>query len=172
MPEKALLIIDMLNDFVLEGAPLEVPSTREIIPAIKREINKARAEGSPVIYVCDAHAPDDREFSIWPRHSVKGTRGAAVIDDLKPETDDIVVEKTSYSAFYKTNLEDVLDRLGVKKLVITGCVTNICIMYAASDAVLRGYGVTVPRDCSAWLDVEDHDFAFRHMKNILKVNIT
>ncbi|MDH3975853.1 MAG: cysteine hydrolase [Deltaproteobacteria bacterium] len=171
MSGKALLIIDMLNDFVLEGAPLEVPSTREIIPAVKREIEAARAEGAPVIYVCDAHAPDDREFSIWPRHSVRGTEGAQVVHALKPDRDDIIVEKTTYSAFYKTDLEKVLNKLAVKELIITGCVTNICIMYAASDAVLRGYAVTVPRDCSAWLDVEDHDFAFRQMKNVLKVNV-
>jgi len=171
MPETALLIIDMLNDFVLEGAPLEVPSTREIIPAIKREIGAARSEATPIIYVCDAHAPDDREFLIWPRHSVKGTKGATIIDDLRPEEDDIIVEKTTYSSFYKTNLEEVLGRLAARELVITGCVTNICILYAASDAVLRGYTVTVPRDCSAWLDVEDHNFAIRHMKNVLKVNV-
>lgn len=71
MPKEALLIIDMLNDFVLQGAPLEVP----VIRAIKREIEAARKEGKPVIYVCDTHEPDDKEFSKfgWPAHAVKGT---------------------------------------------------------------------------------------------------
>ena len=171
MSEKALLIIDMLNDFVLPGAPLEVPSTREIIPAIKREIASAREQKAPVIYMGDAHAPHDREFSIWPRHCIKGTTGAAVIDELTPESEDRVLEKTTYSAFYKTGLEALLKKLGVKELVITGCVTNICILYSASDAVLRGYKVTVPRDCAAWLDKRDHDFALRQMENVLKVKI-
>lgn len=171
MPETALIIIDMLNDFVLPGAPLEVPSTREIIPAIKREISAARAEGMPVIYVCDAHAADDREFAAWPPHAVKGSRGARVVDALKPQEGDIIVEKPTYSAFYRTDLENILNNRGIKTLVITGCVTNICILYTAYEAVVRGYKVTVPRDCSAGLDKSDHDFAFRQMGKVLKLTV-
>src|SRR3972149_4392429 len=102
MPKKALLIIDMLNDFVLPGSPLEVPDTRKIIPNIQREIAKARQEGNAVIYVCDTHDPNDKEFSKfnWPPHAVIGTQGAKVIDELKPQKGDIIIEKTSYSGFY------------------------------------------------------------------------
>jgi len=168
---EALLIIDMLNDFVLEGAPLEVSSAREILPNIKREIDKARSEGIPVVYVSDAHDPDDREFNIWPHHCVKGSKGAMVVDDIKPQEGDIVIEKKTYSGFFKTELDEKLKTLGVTELTITGCVTNICIMYTASDAVLRGYKVTVPKNCSAGLDPDDHEFAFRQMGNVLKVDI-
>lgn len=171
MPDKALIIIDMLNDFVLEGAPLEVPSTRDVIPNIQREIDHARKEGVAVIYVCDSHVPDDKEFDIWPRHGVKGTAGARIIKELTPGENDIIVEKKSYSAFYNTRLDEVLGRLGVHELIITGCVTNICIMYTAYEALLRSYRVSVPRDCSAGLDPEDHEFAFRQMKNVLKVRL-
>ena len=75
MPKEALLIIDMLNDFVFEGAPLEVPETRKIIPVIKKEIKEAKTKGIPVIYICDAHDKNDKEFSKfgWPAHAVKGT---------------------------------------------------------------------------------------------------
>ncbi|TNF55453.1 isochorismatase family protein, partial [bacterium] len=74
MAKETLLVIDMLNDFVLEGSPLEVPETRKVIPAIKREIENAKSSGHTVIYVCDAHVRDDKEFSRfgWPAHSVKG----------------------------------------------------------------------------------------------------
>src|SRR5271169_515083 len=110
MPKEALLIMDMLNDFVLPGSPLEVPETRRVIPAIKREIQRARQEGNPVIYVCDAHAVDDKEFSKfgWPAHAVKGTKGGRVVDELKPEVVDIIVEKTSYAGFYQTRLDEIL----------------------------------------------------------------
>ncbi|MEK6726888.1 MAG: isochorismatase family cysteine hydrolase [Deltaproteobacteria bacterium] len=171
MPQKTLLIIDMLDDFVLPGAPLEVPDTRKIIPNIGREIIKARGAGYPVVYVCDSHAPDDREFQIWPRHCVKGTKGARVVDELAPEPKDIVIEKTTYSGFFNTRLEEVLRSLGVTDLIITGCVTNICILFTASDAVLRGYNVTVPKDCVAGLNKEDHEFGLRQMEKVLKVNI-
>ena len=171
MAKSALLVIDMLNDFILEGAPLEVPSTRDVIPNIKREIDKAHAEKAPVIYVCDAHDPGDREFDIWPPHSVKGTEGAQIFENLKPQEGDMVIEKKTYSGFFKTELDEKLKELGVTNLTITGCVTNICIMYTASDAVLRGYKVTVPRDCSAGLNAEDDTFAFRQMENVLKVTL-
>ncbi|MBI5749010.1 MAG: cysteine hydrolase [Nitrospinae bacterium] len=173
MPKEALLIIDMLNDFVLEGAPLEVPEARKAIPQIKKEIEKAKAEGKPAIYICDAHAPDDKEFANfgWPPHAVKGTKGAEVVDELKPEKGDIVIEKTTYSGFYNTKLGETLKRLNVDSLKLTGCVTHICIMFTASDAVLRGYKVTVVENGVAGLAKEDHDAALRIMKNVMRVNI-
>ena len=173
MPKEALLIIDMLNGFVLQGAPLEVPETKKIIPTIKREIEAARREGKPVIYICDAHEPEDKEFSKfgWPAHAVKGTKGAQVVDELKPQTDDIIIEKTSYSGFYNTNLNETLKNLGIEYLRLTGCVTHICIMFTASDAVLRDYKVAVVKDGVAGLSKEDHEAALRIMKNVMGVNI-
>jgi nicotinamidase-related amidase len=173
MPKEALLIIDMLNDFVLEGAPLEVPETRKVIPTIKKEIESARAKGNPVIYICDAHEKEDREFSKfgWPAHAVKGTKGVEVVEELKPERDDIVIEKTTYSGFYNTSLDETLKNLGIGSLRLTGCVTHICVMFTASDAVLRDYKVTVVKDAVAGLSKEDHDAAFRIMKNVLGVDI-
>jgi nicotinamidase-related amidase len=173
MKKEALLVIDMLNDFVREGAPLEVPDTRKIIPVIRKEIDRAHAEGRPVVYVCDAHALDDREFSKfgWPAHAVKGTQGARVVDELKPGKDDIVIEKTTYSGFYKTRLDETLRRLSVDAVRLTGDVTHICVMFTASDAVLRDYAVTVVEDGIAGLTKEDHDAALRIMKNVMGVRI-
>jgi nicotinamidase-related amidase len=173
MPKEALLIIDMLNDFVLQGAPLEVPETRKVIPAIKREIETAKRQGRPVIYVCDAHEPDDKEFSKfgWPAHAVKGTAGAQVVDELRPRVDDIIIEKTTYSGFYNTKLDETLKNLGVDSLRLTGCVTHICVMFTASDAVLRDYKVTVVKDGVAGISKEDHEAALRIMKNVMGVNL-
>ncbi len=173
MTKEALLIIDMLNDFVLEGAPLEVPETRKVIPAIKKEIENARAKGSPIIYICDSHEKDDMEFSKfgWPAHSLKGTKGAEVVAEFKPEKDDIVIEKTTYSGFYNTKLDETLKAIGVDSLRLTGCVTHICVMFTASEAVLRDYKVTVVENGVAGLTEEDHDSALRIMKNVLGVKI-
>ncbi|RMG72044.1 MAG: cysteine hydrolase [Nitrospirae bacterium] len=173
MGKRALLVIDMLNDFVLEGAPLEVPSTRKVIPAIKKEIERAHSEGEPVIFVCDAHEPDDREFERfgWPPHAVKGTRGAQVVDELKPGKEDILIEKTTYSGFYNTKLQSTLEALGVDTVRLTGCVTHICVLFTASDAVLRGYRVEVFKDGVAGLSEEDHQAGLRIMKNVLGAKI-
>ncbi len=173
MGKRALLVIDMLNDFVLEGAPLEVPETRKVLISIKREIDRAHSEGEPVIYVCDAHEPDDSEFERfgWPRHAVKGTRGAQIVDDLKPGKNDIVIEKTTYSGFYNTKLQSTLETLGIDTLRLTGCVTHICVLFTASDAVLRGYKVEVIKDAVAGLSSEDHEAGLRIMKNVLGAEI-
>ncbi len=173
MPKEALLIIDMLNDFVLKGAPLEVPETRKVIPAIKGEIEKARREGRTIIYICDAYAPDDKEFARfgWPVHAVKDTKGAEVIAELRPQANDIVIEKTTYSGFYNTKLDETLKMLNVDSLKLTGCVTHICIMFTASDAVLRNYKVAVVENGVAGLAKEDHNAALRIMKNVMGVNI-
>lgn len=170
---QALIVIDMLNDFVLEGAPLEVPRTREIIAVLRQRIEQARAERIPVIYVCDAHQPDDPEFARmgWPPHAVKGTEGARIITELTPAETDPVVAKTSYSGFHHTGLEGILNALGCTRLVLTGCVTNICILYTAYDAVVRGYEVEVPREAVAELDPAAGDFALQQMETVLGVNV-
>jgi len=163
----------MLNDFVLPGAPLEVPETRMVIPAVKREIQRARQEGNPVIYICDAHEADDKEFSKfgWPAHAVKGTKGSFVVDELKPAAGDIIVEKTTYAGFHNTKLDDILKKLGVSSLRLTGTVTHICVLFTAYDAVVRDYSVTVVEDGVAGIERDDHLAALRIMKNVLGVRI-
>jgi len=171
--KEALLVIDMLNDFVREGAPLEVPATRAILPALRRRLADARSRGVPVIYVCDAHRPDDPEFARmgWPPHAVKGTPGAQVVAELAPLETDPIVEKTAYSGFHHTGLDGILQALAVTDLVLTGCVTNICVLYTAYDAVIRGYDVTVPTDSTAPLDPADGEFALKQMEKVLGVKV-
>ncbi|HID09812.1 MAG TPA: cysteine hydrolase, partial [Candidatus Latescibacteria bacterium] len=106
MAKKAFVVVDMLNDFVREGAPLEVSKTREVLPNIRRELERARREGMPVIYLCDRHRPDDPEFKAWPPHAVVGTDGAEVVQELAPQDGDLVIPKVSYSGFFRTDLED------------------------------------------------------------------
>lgn len=200
MPKKALLVIDMLNDFVLKGALLEVPKGREIIPPLKRRIEEARGEGIPVIYICDSHDEDDEEFKVWPPHAISGTEGAEVIKELQPEEKDYIIrkpdsfgvrtllfrcflsrrgkrkrtfmiEKKCYSGFFETGLNDTLKKLGARELIITGLVTNICVLYTTADAVMRGYQVTVPKDSVAALSKEDGRFALNQMENILKAKV-
>ncbi len=171
--KQALLIIDMLNDFVREDGALEVPQTRSMLPALEKKLADFRAQGNPVVYVCDAHDPDDREFDRlgWPPHAVKGSRGARVVDELAPEPGDPMVGKKTYSGFFQTDLDAILQTLGVEELVLTGCVTNICILYTAADAVMRGYSVRVPEACVAAITPEEGGFALAQMKTVLGVMV-
>jgi nicotinamidase/pyrazinamidase len=169
--KKALLVIDMLNDFVRNGAPLKIPHIEKIIELIKRETEKARNEGYPVIYLCDSHNKNDREFKMFPPHAVKNTEGSKIIEELKPQGTDIIVRKSTFSAFYGNDLDKVLKRLGVRKLVFTGVATSICVLYTVADAVMRNYEVDVVKDAVAGLNPGDHRFALKQMKKVFKVNI-
>jgi nicotinamidase/pyrazinamidase len=169
--KKALLVIDMLNDFVLDGAPLKIPHVEKIIEPVKRETEKARNEGYPVIYLCDSHNKNDREFKMFPPHAVKNTEGSKIIEELKPQGTDIILRKSTFSAFFGTDLDKVLKRLNIKKLIFTGVATSICVLYTVVDALMRDYGVYIVEDAVIGLNPEDHRFALKQMERVLKVNI-
>jgi nicotinamidase/pyrazinamidase len=171
--KKALVVVDMLNDFVRPGAPLEVPETRTILPALRRRIAKARREGDLVVYVCDSHRKNDPEFARmgWPPHAVEGTPGAGVAASLTPMPGDVVVEKRTYSGFYGTPLHFVLRRHGIRSLTLAGCVTNICILFIAAEATIRRYDATVDERYVAGLSRKDHIFALDQMEKVFGVRV-
>ncbi len=168
MERKVLLICDMLNDFIQPGAPLEVPGGRDIIPAVRREMENARRGGVPIIYVCDSHVPSDPELSVWPPHAMKGTPGAEVVPELKPREGDIVLEKTRYDAFYNTRLEEILRSLGATDMILTGVCTEICIHYTGVGAIQRGFRVHVPEDCVRGLSETESASSLRMVKHVLQ----
>ncbi len=168
MGKDVLLIIDMLNDFVQPGAPLEVPGARDIVNNIQRKIDEARNENHTIIYLCDAHAPNDPEFKVWPKHAVRESKGAQIISELKPQPKDLIVSKTTYSGFHQTTLEKELQKLKPDQITATGVCTEICVLYTVVDAFMRGYNVNVPKNCVAGLSKEGHLFALKQMTEVLK----
>jgi len=149
-PERSVLVVlDMINDYLTEGRPLEVPRARAIVPALKKRIEDARTSGVPVIYVCDTHAPDDVDFRDWPRHALEGTTGSEVWPEIAPAHGEHVIHKRTYSAFTGSDFGPLLDELGAEQIILTGCATEIGIFATAKDALERGFVVTVPPDCQA-----------------------
>ncbi len=168
---KALLIIDMLNDFVEENGTLKIDGAKEIIPEIKHWKEEFKKEGQPVIYLCDSHDRNDPEFRIWPRHCIEGTWGAEIVNELKPEEGDLIIKKKTYSGFFGTELKFTLKRLNVDTLYITGVAMNICVHYTASDAVLNGFNVFVPLKGVKGLTIEDEEYMKKQFKNVLNVTL-
>lgn len=174
MAKEALLVIDMLNDFVEENSPLKTPAAKTIIPDIQKRIQDARQKGMIIIYVCDAHSPNDKEFTKWPPHALKGTRGAEIIEELKPHLEDSIVLKDRYSGFQRTfgtNLDLLLESWGVKRIYITGILTNICIFFTAVEASMRDYEVVIWADSVAALSEKDHEIALDQMERVLKIEV-
>jgi len=169
---RALLVIDMLNDFLEEqGALYCGPAGREIIPEVSNRVTRAREAGEPVVFVCDRHTEHDTEFEMFPPHCVAGTAGAGVCPELTHREGDIVVPKRRYSAFFGTDLDLHLRELGVEEVVLVGVCTNICVLYTAADARMRGYEVTVPSEAVASFDEEAHRFALEQMEKVLGVRV-
>ena len=165
----AVLVVDMLNDFLKPGGKMVLEGGGVLIPPMRRLLGQARKAGIPVVYVNDSHRPglkEDREFKKRSEHCLEGTWGAAVIDELKPKKKDFVVLKHRFSGFYDTDLDLTLKDLGVDTVIVMGVVTNICVRSTIHDAFFRGYKVLVPRDCvmatgqreqeSSLYDIETH----------------
>ena len=170
--KMALLVIDMLNDFVKPGGSLRVERAEHIIPKLKALLGWARQKGIPVIYACDAHIRGvDAELALWGDHAIEGTWGAQVIDELKPQEGDFVVKKRRYSAFFGTDLDLLLRELSVDTLMLTGLVTNVCVQHTAADAFFRGYKLIVVRDCCEALSAEDHERALEYMRTVYGAQI-
>jgi len=164
---RALLVIDMLNDFIRIGGALDCGDrAREIVPFIRRQVEEFHRDKQLVFFICDSHRPDDSEFQLFPRHSIKGTEGARIIAALPVGRTDIVIEKTRYSAFHNTGLEKTLRKHRVDSVYVTGVCTSICVMDSVGDLRDRDYPVIVWRDGVADFDEEAHRFSLRRMEKI------
>ncbi len=169
---EALLIIDMINDFLHpKGALYCGEEVRQIISPLAKHLERFRQDGKPVIYLCDRHREDDPEFLAFPKHAVAGTWGAEVIEELIPKEGDFVVPKTRFSGFFRTNLEEILRDLGVKRVVLTGVCTSICVMDTAADAFFRDFQITVISEAVGDFDQEMHRFALKRMERIYRAEI-
>jgi nicotinamidase-related amidase len=161
--ETSLIVIDMQNDFVKPEGALCVPDAIKTVPAIKNLLDKFRRNGSKVFFTQDWHYPSDPEFEIWGKHVEAGTWGAEIIDELKPSQGEVVIRKTRYDGFYGTPLDEYLRVSGIKNLVITGTVANICVLHTAGSAALRFYKVILPIDAISALNEFDYETAKRQV---------
>jgi nicotinamidase-related amidase len=164
---KAVIVIDMLNDFVT--GDLKSERGMHIIPNLKRLIEAARKHNIPVIYSNDAHFLEDAEVvHKWGKHAIKGTKGAEVIPELKPAKKDYIVEKRTYSSFFETGLDSLLRSLyrreGAKTLILGGLHTNICVRHTAADAFFRGYKIIIAKDGVEAFTQEEHEQGLKYLE--------
>ncbi len=166
---RVVIVVDMLRGFLELGYPLDCgDAARAIIPAVRRQIEEEVARGATILWVADNHAPDDKEFAIFPPHCIRGTAESEIIPELADLADPAnVLPKTRYSGFYGTDLDARLARLRPDVITIVGVCTDICVMHTVADARNRDYAVVVPTDCVATFDPDAHHFALDHMRRVL-----
>ena len=140
---------------------------RDIVPNVKRLIEFSRKNSIPVIWAVHVHSPHGGDMGLmedmWPKTGprggglVKGKAGAKIYDGLpQPLDSEIVIEKHRYSAFFQTDLELHLRRLGVDTLKITGMHTNICCQTTARDGFMRDFKIVFVSDGVASFTLELH----------------
>ena len=167
MTRGALIIVDMLNDFIDEkGALYCGPGARAIVPFIQERLAAHRKAGSLVVFLQDAHAEDDLEFEKFPKHCVAGTWGSQIIDALAPEQDEKVLPKTRYSGFYGTPLEKILTDHQPDEVEVVGVCTSICVMDTVGGLANRDYRTVVPRAGVADFDADAHQHALLRMARL------
>ena len=176
--KTALIVVDMQNDFgskggMFDSAGVDISAIRAAVEPTRQAIAAARHAGIKVVYLKMGYQPDLSDlggpdapnrtlhlrFSVGKsapapdggeyRVLVRDTWGTEIVDELKPEPDDIVVYKSRFSGFYKTELDDVLKANGITHLIVTGCTTSVCVESTVRDAFFRDYRCVVLEDCMA-----------------------
>lgn len=166
---EVILVVDMLKGFLEEEGTLFCgQGSRKIIPGVVKLL--LQKKGAEVIFICDSHKPDDAEFKMFPAHCVEGTEESQVIPELA-KFKGLRINKTRYSAFFGTNLEQVLRDIVPDKVIVVGVCTDICVLHTVTDLRNRDYMVEVPRNCVASFDEAAHQFALGHMEKVLGAQI-
>ena len=171
----ALLVVDMQRGFVLPGEAMEVPSAREIVPRIEALVDGFRARRLPVVFtefvyseaaplLVGALHPEHRPappgartgFGLPSSSCLEGTPSAETIDELRPLPGELVVRKRWYDGFAGTPLDGALRARGVTSLVITGTMSDICVLDTVIGAFNREYRVTVVEDgvATLWPEIQ------------------
>lgn len=146
----ALVLIDVINAFDFPGSGPLIRAAKTIAPNIERLAQNARETGAPVVYVNDNFGHWRSDFHATVAACVAPDRPArAVAERLRPVDGDYFVLKPQHSGFYGTPLELLLRHLRVHTVVLAGFATNICVVFTANDAHIRGLHVVVPRDAVA-----------------------
>ncbi len=176
--KTAVVVVDMQNDFASPGgmfdrAGIDITCIQAIVPNVRAILESARANKLPVVYLKMGFHPDlvDAGYPsspTWLKHAplhvgdlvtapngepsrvlVRDCWNTDIVDALTPEADDMVLYKTRYSGFYKTDLDDVLRRSGVECLIVVGATTSVCVDSTVRDAMFRDYHCLIVSDATA-----------------------
>ena len=178
LARTAILVVDMQNDFGSKGgmfelAGIDISKIQAAVAPTASVLEAGRKAGIKVIYLKMAFRPDLSDVGAldapnWRMHVdlqvgktvlapdgtesrvlIRDTWNTDILDELAPADDDILIYKTRFSGFYRTELDNVLQSLGVKYIIVTGCTTNICVESTIRDAMFRDYSCVLLEDCTA-----------------------
>jgi|YNPMSStandDraft_1061717.scaffolds.fasta_scaffold05165_2 nicotinamidase-related amidase len=150
----ALLIIDFIKAYTTPGSPLyAAPGVPDAVRATQPLLAAARAAAIPIIYTTVAYSTDGRDGGMFVqkvpalRQLTQDSPLVTIVDELRPQPNELVIEKKYASAFFGTHLAATLTAMRVDTLIMVGCSTSGCIRASAVDGMQHGFRVIVPREC-------------------------
>jgi len=169
---KLLIVVDMQNDFVHpSGKTYGGELCRNIIPFVSDRIMTYRRNNDIIILSMDTHEKNDKQFIIWPEHCIYKTWGWELIDEINEiSTGCTIIKKSKFSAFYKTELDTIID-VKNSDVEVVGVFTSMCISHTISDLYNRDAIITVYKKGIADADPEAHLQSLKYFENVYKVKI-
>lgn len=176
----AVIVIDMQNDFIAPGAPLETPMGMELMPRLQKLMAHARQTGMQVIFTAHAHRRNGCDMGLFgeiypPIQNQLGlvddTAGVDIYPDVAPQGDEVVIKKHRYSAFFGTDLDIILRTRKIDTVVITGVTTENCCHATARDAMFNGYKVAFISDATGTYDYPDAGFGTIPAQEVHRVTL-
>ena len=168
----ALLLVDVINDLAFEGSEALVARADAMAVPLAALKRRAKAAGVPAIYVNDNFGRWRSDFRKTVSHcTARSSPGRRVSQRLRPTGHDYFVLKPKHSAFYDTTLDTLLETLRIRRVILTGIAGNICVLFTANDAYMRGLGIFAPADCIVSNTAADNDYALHQIETVLKGDV-
>lgn len=172
MTDTAVVVVDMLNAYRHDDAADLAGNVANIVGPLADLVERSRADDDvDLIYVNDNYGDFTAQFSDIVRSAQHGAR-PELVKPILPSEDCRVLTKVRHSAFYATALAYLLGRLDTKRLILTGQVTEQCILYTALDAYVRHFPVVIPTDAVAHIDADLGAAALTMMKQNMDAELT
>ena len=172
MSDTAVLVVDMMNTYQHPDAELLTPNVEKVIDPLADLVRRAgESDDVDLIYVNDNYGDFTAQFSDIVHAACDGAR-PDLVKPIRPTDESRQITKVRHSAFYATPVAYLLGRLGTKRLILTGQVTEQCILYSALDAYVRHFPVVVPADAVAGIDAELGKAALTMMEQNLDAELT
>ena len=172
MKKRALLIIDMQNDFYGEGAPLQCEGAVDTLPVINEALKNAREKNIPIFHIYQEHRTDmsdfGRELERSKPHCIAGTFGVKFVEGLDIKEGDYFILKKRFSSFFQTELDIMLRGMGVEELIIGGIATDGCVRATAVDAHQLGYYFKLLSGGTAGANKESHEDSVKYLSRLQK----
>jgi ureidoacrylate peracid hydrolase len=177
----AMIVVDMQNDFVADGAKLQSKQARAMVGKLAQTLQFCRDQGIRVIYTTHAHRRDGCDMGLYDdlyppiadRSSlVDGTPGVEIFPELAPAPGEHVIKKHRYSAFFATDMDLILREWGIDSVVISGTTTENCCHATARDAMFHNYKVAFLADATGTFDYPDVGWGAMSAAEVHKATLT